>query len=104
MIDPKLCFSAKNEIVKISASIVANFDVKEDYAPERDVYRFISDAMCEIESTCSSDVRERYRKYILSKYPLWVSDEAFKRIRLEEIQSSLSKMRDTAKSHMQNIS
>jgi len=104
MIDPNLCFSATNEIMNIAKSIVMTFKPGSDYVTESDLYKYIADEMSKIESSCSSDVREGYTRHILGKFPIWISDEAYKRIRLEEVQSTLSKMRDTAKSRVQNIS
>ena len=104
MIDPKLCFSATNEIMNIAKTIVKSFKPGPDYITEADLHTYISGEIIKIESACSSDVREGYTRHILGKFPIWISDEAYKRIRLEEVQSTLSKMRDTAKSHVQNIS
>jgi hypothetical protein len=104
MIDPKLCFSATNEIINIAKIVVKSFKPGPDYITESDLHRYISDEMIKIESACSSDVREGYTRHILGKFPIWISDEAYKRIRLEEIQSTLTKMRTVAKSHVQNIS
>ena len=103
MIDPKLCFSATNEIVKIAKGIALAFVATEEYTTESELYKHISLCLSEIENSCSSDVREGYTQHIATRFPVWISDEAYKRIRLEEVQSTLSKMRATAKSHVQNI-
>ena len=103
MIDPKLCFSATNEIVKIAKGIALAFVATEEYTTEVNLHKHISECLAEIEINCSSDVRAGYTQHIASRFPIWISDEAYKRIRLEEVQSTLSKMRVTAKSHVQNI-
>ena len=103
MIDPKLCFSATNEIVKIAKGIALAFVATEEYTTEANLHKHISECLAEIEINCSSDVRAGYTQHIASRFPIWISDEAYKRIRLEEVQSTLSKMRVTAKSHVQNI-
>ena len=104
MIDPNLCFSATNEIINIAKSITESYKPKEEYETEVELVLSIYEELNDIVSSCSSDVREGYTRHILGKFPIWISDEAYKRIRLEEVQSTLSKMRDAAKSHVQNIS
>ena len=104
MIDPNLCFSATNEIMNIAKSIVMTFKPGSDYVTESDLYKYIADEMSKIESSCSSDVREGYTRHILGKFPIWISDEAYKRIRLTEVKSTLSKLRGAANAHVQNIS
>jgi len=103
MIDPNLCFSATNEIMNIAKSIVMTFKPGSDYVTESDLYKYIADEMSKIESSCSSDVREGYTRHILGKFPIWISDEAYKRIRLTEVKSTLSKLRGAANAHVQNI-
>ena len=104
MIDPKLCFSATNEIVKIAKGIALAFVAAEEYTVEADLYKHISKCLADIESSCSSDVREGYTQHITKRYPLWISDEAYKRIRLKEMKSTINKMRTVAQSHVQKIS
>jgi len=104
MIDPNLCFSATNEIMNIAKSIVMTFKPGSDYVTESDLYKYIADEMSKIESSCSSDVREGYTRHILGKFPIWISDEAYKRIRLTEVKSTLSNLRGAANAHVQNIS
>lgn len=101
MIDPKLCFSATNEIMKIAKGIALAFVATEEYTTESDLYQHISTCLAVIENSCSSDVREGYTKHIASRYPVWVSDEAYKQIRLKEMKSTLSKMRTVSKQHVQ---
>ena len=101
MIDPKLCFSATNEIVKIAKGIALAFVATEEYTTESDLYQHISTCLAVIENSCSSDVREGYTKHIASRYPVWVSDEAYKLIRLKEMKSTLNKMRTVSKQHVQ---
>ncbi len=104
MIDPKLCFSATNEIVKIAKGIALAFVATEEYTTESDLYRHISLCLSEIENSCSSDVREGYTQHIAARFPVWISDEAYKQIRLKEMKSTLNKMRTVAQSHVQKIS
>ena len=101
MIDPKLCFSATNEIVKIAQGISLAFVAKKEYTTESELHKHISLCLSDIENSCSSDVREGYTKHIASRFPIWISDEAYKRIRIREMKSTLSKMRDKAQSHVQ---
>ena len=101
MIDPKLCFSATNEIVKIAKGIALAFVATEEYTTESDLYKHISLCLSEIENSCSSDAREGYTQHIASRYPIWISDEAYKQIRLKEMKSTLNKMRTVSKQHVQ---
>jgi len=104
MIDPKLCFSATNEIIKIAKGIALAFVATEEYTTEASLHKHISECLAEIEINCSSDVRAGYTQHIATRFPVWVSDEAYKRIRLREMKSTISKMRTVAQSHVQNIS
>ena len=101
MIDPKLCFSATNEIMKIAKGIALAFVAIEEYTVEAELYKHISKCLADIESSCSSNVREGYTQHIATRYPIWISDEAYKMIRLKEMKSTISKMRTVAKSHVQ---
>jgi hypothetical protein len=96
MIDPSLCFSAKNEIIKIAMAIALAFVATEEYTSEADLYKHISEALSDIEQSCSSDTREGYTRMIATKYSLWISDEAYKQIRIREMKSTLNKMRAVA--------
>ena len=104
MIDPKLCFSATNEIVKIAKGIASAFVATEEYTTESDLYKHISTCLADIENSCSSDVREGYTQHIATRFPIWISDEAYKQIRLKEMKSTINKMRTVANSHVQKIS
>ena len=101
MIDPKLCFSATNEIIKISKAIAESYKPKEEYETEVELVLSIYEELNDIANSCSSDVREGYTRHIAERFPEWIRDEAYKRIRLKEMQSTLSKMRTVAQSHVQ---
>ena len=101
MIDPKLCFSATNEIMKIAKGIALAFVATEEYTAEKELYKHISLCLSDIENSCSSDMSEGYTQHIASRFPVWISDEAYKRIRLKEMKSTISKMRTVAQSHVQ---
>lgn len=101
MIDPKLCFSATNEIMKIAKGIALAFVATEEYTTESDLYKHISTCLADIENSCSSDAREGYTQHITKRYPIWISDEAYKQIRLKEMKSTLNKMRTVSKQYVQ---
>jgi hypothetical protein len=103
MIDPKLCFSATNEIIKISKSIADSYKLKEEYETEVDLVLSIYEELNGIVNSCSSDVREGYTRHIAERYPEWIRDEAYKLIRLKEITGTLAKMRECTKSLNQSI-
>ena len=104
MIDPKLCFSATNEIVKISKAIAESYKPKEEYETEVELVLSIYEELNSIVNSCSSDVREGYTRHIAERFPEWIRDEAYKLIRLTEVKSTLSKLRGAANAHVQNIS
>tara|TARA_Y100000992_G_C20933000_1_gene335372 strand:- start:202 stop:516 length:315 start_codon:yes stop_codon:yes gene_type:complete len=104
MIDPKLCFSATNEIIKISKAIAESYKPKEEYETEVELMLSIYEELNGIVNSCSSDVREGYTRHIAERFPEWIRDEAYKRIRLTEVKSTLSKLRGAANAHVQNIS
>jgi hypothetical protein len=104
MIDPKLCFSATNEIVKISKAIAESYKPKEEHETEVELVLSIYEELNDIVNSCSSDVREGYTRHIAERFPEWIRDEAYKRIRLTEVKSTLSKLRGAANAHVQNIS
>ena len=104
MIDPKLCFSATNEIIKISKTIADSYKQKEEYETEVELVHSIYEELIDIVNSCSSDVREGYTRHIAERFPEWIRDEAYKRIRLTEVKSTLSKLRGAANAHVQNIS
>ena len=104
MIDPKLCFSATNEIIKISKAIAESYKPKEEYETEVELVLAIYEELNGIVNSCSSDVREGYTRHIAERFPEWIRDEAYKRIRLIEVKSTLSKLRGAANAHVQNIS
>jgi hypothetical protein len=104
MIDPKLCFSATNEIIKISKAIAESYKPKEEYETEVELVLSIYEELNDIVNSCSSDVREGYTRHIAERFPEWIRDEAYKRIRLTEVKSTLSKLRGAANAHVQNIS
>jgi hypothetical protein len=104
MIDPKLCFSATNEIIKISKAIAESYKPKEEYETEVELVLSIYEELNSIVNSCSSDVREGYTRHIAERFPEWIRDEAYKRIRLTEVKSTLSKLRGAANAHVQNIS
>jgi hypothetical protein len=104
MIDPKLCFSATNEIVKISKAIAESYKPKEEYETDVELVLSIYEELNDIVNSCSSDVREGYTRHIAERFPEWIRDEAYKRIRLTEVKSTLSKLRGAANAHVQNIS
>ena len=104
MIDPKLCFSATNEIIKISKAIAESYKPKEEYETEVELVLSIYEELNNIVNSCSSDVREGYTRHIAERFPEWIRDEAYKRIRLTEVKSTLSKLRGAANAHVQNIS
>ena len=101
MIDPKLCFSATNEIIKISKAIAESYKPKEEYETEVELVLSIYEELNSIANSCSSDVREGYTRHIAERFPEWIRDEAYKRIRLKEMKSTINKMRTVAKSHVQ---
>lgn len=101
MIDPKLCFSATREIVKIAKSISEMHTPQKEYVTEVDLYRYIAVQLNEITNNCSSDVRAGYTCHIANKFPMWIRDEAYKLIRLNEIKSTLTKMRSKTQTNIQ---
>ena len=101
MIDPKLCFSATNEIIKISKTIADSYKPKEEYETEVELVHSIYAMLNDIVNSCSSDVREGYTRHIAERFPEWIRDESYKRIRLIEVKSKLSELRDKAQSHVQ---
>ena len=103
MIDPKLCFSATNEIIKIARSIAESYKPKEEYETEVEIVHYIYGELNDIMNSCSSDVREGYTQHIAERFPEWIRDEAYKIIRLREITGTLSKMREHTKSFNQSI-
>jgi hypothetical protein len=103
MIDPSLCFSATNEIINIAKSITESYKHKEEYESESELQISIAEAINEVINSCSSDVREGYTRHIAERFPEWIKDEAYKRIRLTEVKSTLSKIRNNAKSHVKSI-
>jgi len=103
MIDPSLCFSATNEIINIAKSISESYKRKEEYESEPELQISIAEAINEVINSCSSDVREGYTRHIAERFPEWIKDEAYKRIRLTEVKSTLSKIRNNAKSHVKSI-
>ena len=103
MIDPNLCFSATNEIINIAKSITESYKPKEEYETEVELVLSIYEELNDIVSSCSSDVREGYTRHIAERFPEWIRDEAYKRIRLTEVKSTLSKLRGAANAHVQNI-
>ena len=104
MIDPSLCFSATNEIINIAKSITESYKPKEEYETEVELVLSIYESLNDIANSCSSDVREGYTRHIAERFPEWIRDEAYKRIRLTEVKSTLSKLRGAANAHVQNIS
>tara|TARA_B100000214_G_scaffold368395_1_gene339880 strand:+ start:161 stop:481 length:321 start_codon:yes stop_codon:yes gene_type:complete len=102
MIDPKLCFSATNEIIKISKTIADSYKPKEEYETEVELVLSIYEELNSIVNSCSSDVREGYTRHIAERYPEWIRDEAYKLIRLREIKGTLSKMRSSLKPSVDN--
>jgi len=103
MIDPNLCFSATNEIINIAKSITESYKPKEEYETEVELVLSIYESLNDIANSCSSDVREGYTRHIAERFPEWIRDEAYKRIRLTEVKSTLSKLRGAANAHVQNI-
>ena len=103
MIDPTLCFSAKNQIMKIVKDIVMSHRQTEAYTSEAEIYNHISDCLSVIENNCSSSPSEGYVQHIVNKYPLWISDEAYKQIRIKEMKSTITKMRNVAQTHVQKV-
>ena len=103
MIDPNLCFSATNEIINIAKSITKSYKPKEEYETEPELQISIAEAINEVINSCSSDVREGYTRHIAERFPEWIRDEAYKRIRLTEVKSTLSKLRGVANARVQNI-
>ena len=101
MIDPKLCFSATNEIIKISKAIAESYKPKEEYETEVELVHSIYQELNDIVNSCSSDVREGYTRHIAERFPEWIRDETYKRIRLIEVKSKLSELRVKAQSHVQ---
>ena len=101
MIDPKLCFSATNEIIKISKAIAESYKPKEESETEVELVLTIYQELNDIANSCSSDVREGYTRHIAERFPEWIRDETYKRIRLKEMKSTISKMRTVAQSHVQ---
>ena len=95
MIDPKLCFSATNEIIKIANSIADSYKPKEEYETEVELVLSIYEELNGIVNSCSSDVREGYTRHIAERFPEWIRDEAYKLIRLREIKGTLNKMRSS---------
>ena len=104
MIDPNLCFSATNEIINIAKSITESYKPKEEYETEVELVLSIYESLNDIANSCSSDVREGYTRHIAERFPEWIRDEAYKRIRLTEVKSTLSNLRGAANAHVQNIS
>ena len=104
MIDPNLCFSATNEIMNIAKTITESYKPKEEYETEVELVLSIYESLNDIANSCSSDVREGYTRHIAERFPEWIRDEAYKRIRLTEVKSTLSKLRGAANAHVQNIS
>ena len=103
MIDPNLCFSATNEIMNIAKTITESYKPKEEYETEVELVLSIYEELNAIVSSCSSDVREGYTRHIAERFPEWIRDEAYKRIRLTEVKLTLSKIRNNAKSHVKSI-
>ena len=95
MIDPKLCFSATNEIIKIANSIADSYKPKEEYETEVELVLSIYEELNGIVNSCSSDAREGYTRHIAERFPEWIRDEAYKLIRLREIKGTLNKMRSS---------
>ncbi len=102
MIDPKLCFSATNEIIKIANSIADSYKPKEEYETETELVLTICTELSCIVNSCSSDVREGYTRHIAERFPDWIRDEAYRLIRLREIKGTLSKMRSGLKPSVDN--
>jgi hypothetical protein len=102
MIDPKLCFSATNEIVKIAKAIAESYKYEDKHETKVELTLSIYEELNDIANSCSSDVREGYTQHIAKRFPEWIRDEAYKIIRLREISGTLVKMRESVQSQSQS--